>query len=77
MLMLLEQRTCNAYSTVFCQESKSLWSFLMVQRVKDPSLLLLWIWLQLWRGFDSWPGNFCMPQTQAKKKNLNKEKKSL
>ena len=27
-------------------------SSLVAQWVKDPSLLLLWLWLQLWLGFD-------------------------
>ena len=31
----------------------------MVQQVKDPELLLLWLWLLWWHGFDPWLGNFC------------------
>ena len=36
--------------------------------VKDMALSLLWLGLLLWIGFDPWPGNFCMPQVQTKKK---------
>ena len=35
----------------------------MAQWVKDPALSLLWC------RFDSWSGNFCMPQVEPKKKN--------
>ena len=38
----------------------------MVQQVKDPVLSLLWLWLQLWHGFDFWLGNFCMPRVVDK-----------
>lgn len=31
----------------------------MAQRVKD--LALSWLWLQLWRRFGPWPGDFCKP----------------
>ena len=47
----------------------------MVQRVKDPALPLLWFWLQLWLGFDSWPKNFCTPQVQPKKEKKKRKKK--
>ena len=40
----------------------------MVQRVKDLVLLQLWHRLQLWRGFDPWPGNFHVPQVQSERK---------
>ena len=36
----------------------------MAQRVKDPALSLLCLWLLLWCGFDLWPENFCMPRVQ-------------
>ena len=45
----------------------------MVQWVKDPALSLLWLWLQLWRGFNSWPGNFRILQVWPK--TFRKEKK--
>ena len=32
-----------------------------VQLVKDPALSLLWLGRQLWRGFNPWPQNFCLP----------------
>ena len=41
----------------------------MAQWVKDPALLMLWLWLQQWHGFDPWPGNFRMLQVQPKKQN--------
>ena len=44
------------------------WSSLVDQQVKDPTSLL-WLWLQLWLGFDPWPGNFCMPWAWPKNKN--------
>ena len=37
------------------------WSSLVVHRVKDPVLLLLWFRLLLWHGFHPWSGNFHMP----------------
>ena len=33
----------------------------MARWVKDLVLSLLWLGSLLWRGFNSWPGNFCMP----------------
>ena len=45
----------------------------MAQQVKDPALSLLWLWLQLWRWFDPWPGNFHMPQGWQKKKKKKKK----
>ena len=41
-------------------------SSLVTQQVKDLVVLLLWLWLLLWSGFKSWPGNFLMPWTQLK-----------
>ena len=41
---------------------------LMVQRVKDPALSLLWLGLQLWCRFDLWPWNICIPWAWQKKK---------
>ena len=32
----------------------------VAQQVKDLVLLLLWLWLLLQCGFQSWPGNLCM-----------------
>ena len=34
----------------------------MVQRVEEPALLLLWLRLLLWHGFDFWPWNFHTPR---------------
>jgi len=34
---------------------------LVTQWVKDLALSLLWLWLELWHGFDPWARNFCMP----------------
>lgn len=36
----------------------------MAQRVEDPGLSLLWLWLPLWRSIDPRPGNFPMLQVQ-------------
>ena len=47
----------------------------MAQQVKDLVLSLLWLWLLLWCRFDPWPGNFCMPQVQPKKKKRERERK--
>ena len=46
----------------------------MAQWVKDPALSLLWLWLELWRGFDPWPRNFHMPQALPIVKDKNKIK---
>ena len=43
----------------------------MTQWVKDLALSLLWLWLQLWCGFDPWPRNFRMPWTWPKKDLLD------
>ena len=40
----------------------------MAQHVKDLVLLLLWLRLLLWRGFDPWPENFHMTWVQEKEK---------
>lgn len=51
---------------------KLLMCSLMAQQVKDLVLSLLWLWLQLWYGFDPWPRNFSKPQEQPNKiKNLS------
>ena len=39
----------------------------MAQKVKDPVLSLMWLWLQLWHGFSPWPANYPMLQVQPKK----------
>ena len=49
----------------------SCWSSLVAQWVKDP-VSLLWLGLLLWHGSDPWPGNFCMPWAQPKKKSHQK-----
>ena len=41
---------------------------LVTQRVKDPVLSVLWLWKELWHGFDLRPGNFCMLKVWGKKK---------
>ena len=38
----------------------------MAQRVKDPSLWIQWLGSLLWHGFESWSGNFHMPQARPK-----------
>ena len=43
-------------------------SSLVAQQVEDPALPPLWLWLQLWRGFDPRPRNFHMWGTQPKKR---------
>ena len=40
--------------------------------IKDLVVSLLWLWLQLWRGFDPSPGNFHMKK-EKKKKGERKE----
>ena len=40
----------------------------MTQWVKDPVLLLLWLWLLLWCKFHPWLRNFCMLQAAPIKK---------
>ena len=45
----------------------------MGQQVKD-LVSLLWPRLLLWRGFDLWPGNFCMPADVVRKVKKRKEK---
>lgn len=43
-----------------------------MQGAKNPLLSLLQLWLQLWPGFDPWPGQFHTPQVQPKKENDSK-----
>lgn len=57
MVQLKLLATLNAVS-----KKQALGSSLMVQRVKDLMLSLLW------HGFDPYPGNFCMLRMQPKKK---------
>ena len=45
----------------------------MAPWVKDLILSLLWLSLQLWRGFDPWPRNFHMLWVQKKKKKKKKD----
>ena len=40
----------------------------MAQPVKDLALSLPWLWLQLWHGFDPWPGKFSMLPARPKEK---------
>ena len=40
----------------------------MAHQVTDLALSRLYLWLQPWRGFHPWPGNFHMPQAGKKKK---------
>ena len=42
-----------------CRLKSSIWDFLLW--CKGLKILLLWLWLMLWHGFDPWPGNFHMP----------------
>lgn len=47
----------------------------MAQPVEDPVLsLVLWFWLQLWRGFHPCPGNFPMPWAWKKKIRQSQDK---
>ena len=49
--------------------------FLVAQWIKDPALPLQQLGLLLlWRRFNPWPRNFCMPQCSQKNKNKNKNK---
>ena len=36
--------------------------FLVAHQVKDLTSSQLWLRLLLWRGFNPWPGNFCIPR---------------
>ena len=49
----------------------------MAQWVKDPALSLLWLGLLLWRGFDPWPGNFCMARGGQKQKTNRKQGREM
>ena len=49
----------------------------MGQQVKDLALSLLWLCLQLWRGFDPWPGHVHMTQARPKKKKKERKQKSF
>ena len=50
-----------------CRERK--WgSSLVDQQVKDPPLSILCLWLQLWHGFDPWPGELPHDVGMAEKK---------
>ena len=48
----------------------------MAQWIKDQTLSLLWLGLQLWHWFSPWPGNFCMLGVQPKK-NKKRERERL
>ena len=53
-----------------------IWSSLGAPWVKYLALSLLWLRWLLWRRFDPWIQNFCMPQVQPIKKK-NKTNKLL
>ena len=42
----------------------------MAQQVENLALSLLWLRLLLWRRFNPWPRNFCMPRVQSKNKRV-------
>ena len=47
----------------------------MAQQVKDPALLLLWLWLQLYRGLEpGWGTSACWPKKKKEKKERNSVK---
>ena len=49
----------------------------MAEQVKDMTLSLLWLCLQLaqlWHGLDPWPRNFHMLQARPNKKKKKKKK---
>ena len=48
--------------------------FPVVQDVKDPVLPQLQCSLQLWHGFDPWPGNFHTPWVWPEKRKEKKKK---
>ena len=50
------------------------WSSLVAQLVKEP---LLWLWLLLWRRFNSWPRNFHMPWVWPKEKKTTTKKPNM
>jgi len=45
----------------------------MAQLVKDLTLSLMWLWLQLCQGFNRWPANFCWCNQKKKKKKEKNE----
>ena len=46
----------------------------MAQQVKDPVLSLLWLWLQLWRGFNQLAQELRPAAGMAKKKKEQRKK---
>ena len=56
------------FKVIFCLAHRF---FFLIKLLEVP----LWHRLQLWRGFDPWPGNFHMPWGLAKKKKKKKKKK--
>ena len=52
---------------------RKFWEFPGGLVAKDSALSLLWIRSLLWRGFNSWPGSFCMLQMQAPPPKKGKE----
>ena len=49
--------------------------FLVVEWIKDPVLSLPWLWLQLWRRFNPWPGEFPCAIGSATHTNTHMQKK--
>ena len=46
----------------------------MAQQVEDPTLSLLWLWSQLWHGFDPWSRtSTCLGHSQKTKQNKSKK----
>ena len=54
------------FSNVFVLKNYLERSRHVVQWVKDLAVSLLWLWLQLWCGFDPWPRNLHMLEVWKK-----------
>ena len=49
----------------------------MAQQVKDPPLSLQQLGSLLWRMFDPWPRNFCVPWAWPKKKKQKQKQQTM
>ena len=73
ILYIVMYSHCHSYPS----KNNLLWKFQCDAALKDPVLPQLWYMLQRGNGFDSWPGNFHMPELQPKQTPILLQKISI
>ena len=71
----LPYAACAALKSKKRKKERGKRSSLVAPQVKDLALVLLWLRLLLWHGFDPWPGNFQVLQVRPYQKSKREKKK--